>query len=866
MTKLYYEKLLLSFFKYGLSVLVSLFISIFYYFNYGYFFHDDYSLFIFGDLINSDINKTPDVKVSLIFFLSFICCLLLLKKIDGNKIVEFSKVFRVRFLYVIPYVLTLLYSFLSIRLITTILGYNIHWGVECLSTLFLLIVCFLSRSKLYFSQALLSLSPLLYLSNNYLYAGKVINFTNTISLDILLYILTLVIFVITILEYKKKSYQYFSYSSLVFFLILTLGKFTFVYSLDEYHMGELFTSFHQLYDFASKSYVDYIPTKGYMQVVIGYVNDVFFHGDYLSLMPAIIVSNIIFIVLLTIVLKLRLSNFYILLLYIIGLPIIGDNFTGQYSLILPSIIALDYLYRKVNIALFLVFYFIINYLYFVYYNAFALAFFMATIPAVLYLTYKNRIKCYKSIRMKSTIILIFSFLLILILNYDYILKSLIYVLSNSKSNLLYWGNYGDVKYFLMSNLWIVPCSIFIFLLINRKLQFNERNVIWISYLVISPFVLLGYMEGRADITYVRAHYFTIVYLNVLIASIIMLWAKNDVRIKLMAIFLIMVSFIYYGKYIKFNPISNLDSYSITRIPDNLKYIKHSEIPKLGQGFILNERYDDLYKEYNLFKKLKENETFLIIDDYVTQSARYSIFNKKIPTISHSVLNISSIREQISELDKISRSNVEIVRISSGLKRYQLIYKYFIDKENYNVYAYDNKHYLISDEYFRRLDKLDIVKDEHYLESLSTNEFGLLPIKWGEALHNEVNILKKHNLNFNYKIANDFSSSLNEIIGNDPYFIYEFVGENIKGSSIDLINIKFPGKLKGQCRGQLFWSVSNTFRESDSVRFYFSGGNNIIPLSMNFNWLRGDIKYLRFDVDSCFSEVNSKATFSFYSYK
>jgi hypothetical protein len=289
--------------------------------------------------------------------------------------------------------------------------------------------------------------------------------------------------------------------------------------------------------------------------------------------------------------------------------------------------------------------------------------------------------------------------------------------------------------------------------------------------------------------------------------------------------------------------------------ENYTFIKNSKIPNLKNGIIDKNTLEELEKEYYLFDIiLDHNETFLLIDDYTTQSARYFLYNKKIPTKSHSILNVTNIESQIQELENFKQDNVKIVRISNGLMRYYIFYDYFINGVHNNKYVYtiyNEKEYLIESEKFDQYkDIIGLIELEMPL--LSKLEFGFLPIKWGKKLEPLENLVEEK-ININIISSNQVDVKGNKIIIQNTYdpFIVIALEDEINGNNVDYVRMNIESTNRTFFRGNIYWkNKSISFNENDKVGFNLSSGNIIVPIGMNLNWkLTNNITHIRIDFDN-----------------
>lgn len=337
--------------------------------------------------------------------------------------------------------------------------------------------------------------------------------------------------------------------------------------------------------------------------------------------------------------------------------------------------------------------------------------------------------------------------------------------------------------------------------------------------------------------------------------------KRENKIFMLLLFsTLLLPFIFNSKipYLNLKSIINFDRFkSITINSTSSEFVKNSDIPNLGQGFIEKSRLLDLQKEYQLINILNTDENFLIIDPYVSQSARYSIFDKKVPTKSHSVLNISSLNSQSDELKKLKESNVKIIRITEGINRYHIFHRYIFSLDFIPI-NYNNKYFLISKDVIDRIHKnLEFSINENILERFSVKNFDLLPIKWGSAFTKESKYLEILNTKLDVISTNDVTSintNSYKLGDKDPFVVYEF-RENYSLPTSDMITIELEGIKKDKCLAQLFWRSNENFSEKNSIKFQISNGYNVVPIGMNLDWKEtSNLKNIRLDIDNCNNET------------
>lgn len=872
------------------ALLLSLVLAILYYLNNinGI---DTYNQFIYGDTINLSYSKITDYRFLLLFSVFFIFLFVMFDKVKFIKqsiircvvvikslqIIEENnpkilKVFNLicstlqeikankLTLIVFNMILVLFFSYLSSKILFSLIGseYYSIFNRNVFIILMTAISLSLKKRSCLASQLFLSASPLVYLNERYIYDGGVVHFQASEQLNYLLCSIALVSLVISINDVRRNNSK-ISFSLLVFICITLIGESSRVYSLDEYHFGEIFTNFHQGVSLSQSYYSSYIPTKGFMHTFIGFVNSIFYDGGYTTIGLSIKLSSLITSILILGILSLFYRKTIILALLIIGLPL-----NGHYAPILVGLCLLSSKRVVNNSYNFVLASLLFSFIYFVYYNAFSIAFGLVIFPVLVF--HLKEIITHKYYPNKWHSFLFVSSVLLFVCFFDYISSSIGYALSNSSSNLLYWGNPGNLKSLLKGNLWILIPMMFFPLFYTKKIALNKENALWISFLIIFPFTILSYLEGRADWKFTRAFAYTAFCLPILFAFINSKSIELNRDNKLIFSSLALILFLFNNNQV-FNRVKDVGNFhnvfSDNIISKDYILINESEIPNLGNGFIDKSRYQDLKDEYSLISMLSSDETFLVIDEYVTQSARYSIFDKLVPTLSHSILNISSLKLQSEELIKVKKSNVKIIRVSNGVRRYHLFFNYLASLD-FKFISFKGKDYLVAPEILESIkNKLEFNVNGSFVEKYSTKYFGLLPIKWGTALKSQMFALKRVNINYSISPIN---SSGNTINSRYPLAVYN-VNNQLQSSSVDLINLNFSIEKGLICNAQLFWDDGYGFNEAKSLNFKIGNGNNVIPLHMNFNWRNsGKILKLRFDFEQCDNKDVTFKGIQGYKYK
>lgn len=848
--------------------MIAFFLSMIFIYTYWFINHntlDLYDTFIFGDTINSLESKQIDLKLIPYFILFLAGSFFLLEKFNvltfffesGSR--SESKISSLKrrlnnswmnkFIFFLKIIAALFFSYYTFKILA-LLGFADDGHILFRNIFIISIICFSALFKQRFilvSQIGLCLSPLLFLSETYKYNGEIISFSPSLTFTMLMVGLTTITFLITLKEIKDNT-STVSTAFIIFVLTLIIGGLRRFYCLDEYHNGELFTAYHQIFELNQHSYSEFIPTKGFMHLIVGFINANIFEGGYITIAASIQVTKLLFGFFLVLFLKMFYRQEKILFLILLSLPIFGNYY--------PIIIGLLLLSSKKNTNddyLFLLSYVYFSFIFFIYYNAFGIAFAVSLLPVMIYRFY-SAIKNKRPPRLFHYVLFVLGLGLFAI-SFNLIFSSIQYVLNNSSANLLYWGNYGTINTLITSNLWVITLIALLILAYKNKIKLSSHNSIWLSFFTLFPFVILSYLEGRSDGTFDRANSFTFTYSVFLFAFVINRSSELSKKVTFLLFIIAFIPFVVAQKLPFFTLTnSSLNSFKIVHVNSHKdKYVSNSSLPKLGNGFIDKDRYEEIELEYKLIKKLYNDETFLIIGPYASQAARYSIYNKRVPIKSHSLLNIPSLKLQSDELKKLKNENVKIIRLSKGINRHHLFHKYIFSLD-WRVIKYNKKEYLISPDLLARIEgNLDFDLIELALDTYSTKDFGPLPIKWGGAFENEQENLSTSEGYFEFLATHEIKNKNNDsyaIPDTPPDIVYRVI-DPTKLMSKDLITFKLQKSMSDICSAQFFWSTDTTFTEKNSVRFKVSNGYNTVPIGMNLNWkFATEITKIRIDFDVC----------------
>lgn len=842
---------------------------------------DIYKEFILGDTVFSNYSKDVDFMViklfMILFFIIFLTLLYIVKrycKINDEFEITIKTLFFNDNIYknTIIFLLAIFLSYYAANIILKLLSkysllelnnFKIILLTILLSTISIVLI---NKKGIMIPQLFLPLVFIELLLNSKIIIDNIeysIVFSNNLKLFAILCIIISYIFIFISL---KKNYR-ISFSTIVFFLFLanvSINSGSFLYPLDEYHNGEVITSYQQIFELDQDMYTSYVPVKGFSHIIIGFVNEIFFDGNYMSLSLSFGLSSFIILTICCFIFQYYIGRGYTLLIILAGLIPRSD-----YLLIPVFLLVLSDKRINTNPISFIIAYCYMSFIYIMYYQSFGMAFAGSLLPVIIIKMisiFKNKI-----IPNKYQILLLIFGILLFILSFDEIVGIIDYALTNSRNNKYYWGNSSGFNNsdefwikFIKSNIWVLLWIItFIYFIKNNK---EIRNKYIFYFYILFPIIIFSYMYGRHDGIMARVERYSIFSIQIIYIFLFYnIYNKKSRYSKCFLIILFLFSFTNFYPFNfnlnMFNLANNINFNNVYQYDSSYTFIKDSNIPNLKEGIIPIETYNSINKEFLLIDTLlEEDETFLVVDDYVTQSARYYIYNKKIPTISHSMLNITSIKSQIEEIKKVKNSNVKIIRYTpNGLKRYYIFYDYYLsmilDKNFVNI-EYGGYNYLIDkDKFIEYKDKLGLVEKEIDLNSLSTREFGYLPLKWGKGYNNTKEDLLSYNYTYNIKdISNikEVSDNKFKILDNkDPFIVYE-LEENINGDFIDYISYDFNSNSNNKntvC--SIYWAGEDgIFDESKKVFYNQENGKVVVPIGMNTNWkILNDIKYIRIDFEN-----------------
>ena len=132
----------------------------------------------------------------------------------------------------------------------------------------------------------------------------------------------------------------------------------------------------------------------------------------------------------------------------------------------------------------------------------------------------------------------------------------------------------------------------------------------------------------------------------------------------------------------------------------------------------------------------------------------------------------------------------------------------------------------------------------------------LPISWGNSqktLNERMSNIKGISFTATgFNNAKAIGSEKYQVIGNDPFIVYDISQHVISGSDAGILSFDFLcDKENTKPRMQVFWSADDYgITEKTSVRFNAHNGHVIVPLDAMPRWISaGQIKQVRIDLQN-----------------
>lgn len=839
--------------------------------------------------------------VGIIYFLSYI---LTDKKIEKSKIILllFSIYFFVLSIKAIVDKLIKNYEIISQNSIYFVVG-----------LLFLMIFYYLKKIDfqkidkfILLFQIPIPLVMLTFLTDKYLINGiekYKIHFSKRYIVAIILIILILL--GINIFQYKKKIEEIkinkkvsliLISSIIVVFIIHHSVMPIYYHSGDFWHWGEEVLPWHQLVNKHMTLYKNYSGTSGLYGLVLGFFQNMIFHGQSFSYLPSLVFRNIFWV-----------SLYSILCYFLVG---------GNFSLFIALLTFLPE-YNRINAIIVLILilsnsslikrriqwlqvYILLSILSVFYYPLNGVAGILGGFPFALvqlYLVFKD--KLYLDILKNKlfwtlNILLIYPFVLII----KYGIKLIKMILLFSSQTTLADGitAYGesippewfmkfvlDIK--LRNQFWYIFIFVtmilvillfiyllFIYMLKERKIidKLKNPSFFTLTFFIIAVPINYTFTIVRIDSVGLFGRTTATMMVALTFGLLVFLYKYGD-EILPKTLKLVLISFcIAVVILLQDRPPTGPDIRNLViplSLGDEIKNIKTSyklndvvyidgekeEIPELGKGFISNEKieYLKIYKEMKE-KLVKKDEYFWPL----WNRELIKIFDSKIPTKIDSPYLTKSLKSTKENLISMNEKPIFI----TDLLNYQSYYTFrWIIDNGYIMYRYKGVDFWIRpDRYQEVFGNIEEAK-KNMMEIYPSQEIAKIPYSLGNSMKSlSKRFIKEEKLNLDkinieYNQINEISKNKFEIINSeDPFFTIN-LSENINGGNFDFIYIellsnKSDKDLKNKVI-QLFWdSKEYSMSENRTIRFDYGNGKFLIPVGIHPAWTNSNLTKLRLDFD------------------
>jgi hypothetical protein len=511
------------------STLLAIFLAAIFYKRNIFSYIDNYNEFIYGDTIYVLYSKYIDILVVVLFgfilLISYSLINYIINKLISPRINHLDSIVEIlwkeTYIRIALKVLSIgILSWYSSFVLNWLLVFKIELGGYIYIRYIVFVIIFtvsvfmINKKGTLLSQIFL---PLIFLSlmqksTYYVESQSYIIYPN-VGLRILSGVLIILSYYYIFKAYKNNQWISFSTIIVLLFLLNTNGN-NLLYPSDEYHIGEMVTSYQQIYILGQDSYAEYIPVKGYMHIFAGFINHILFDNNYNSIIASFMMSAFILLTLFLGIIKKYIKTEYLFIL------LLCSAFVYNQYILIPIflLVLMDERIWKNNIN-YLVAYLYMAYIYILFYQSFGVAFSVALFPIFiwkLWLVIK-----YKKVPNIKQIILIIMGVIILFINLSTLIEIAEYSLLNSKSNLYYWGNFSGFSLdftknqelyfwfnFIIKSSWIFVWMFSIINLAKNVRYKNPKNILINTFFTIYPVIILSYMYARIDGNYARANSYT----------------------------------------------------------------------------------------------------------------------------------------------------------------------------------------------------------------------------------------------------------------------------------------------------------------------------------------------------------------------
>ncbi|ASR45678.1 hypothetical protein B4V02_02600 [Paenibacillus kribbensis] len=768
----------------------------------------------------------------------------------------------------------------------------------------------LTKILMYSSQLILPFITLVLVFGVYQTGSKIelhrSNYTLAIMASIasILFIYTLLL----ILKHRRievsNVWDYICWPSLIPLTIIMLYS-TPVYGgfvSDDFHLGEIFMPLQQMLNYGMKLNVDVMSIQGIMGPMYSLVNDYIFNGNLSSINYTFVAFPIIIGTMVVLLIKKLYGSKWAFLFIIFSLPILFESGMNRTYLIIPYVLILFHKNTLSNPVKWVIFYFWMSLIHCLYNPSMGAALTLAFLPLFGLMLYRSiKLKLWSKVFFEHRLLfcsLVVIQLCILAMLFPTLWGTVQFILDNGSANTLAYGislfsdaqaspdwfpkpfPYDKLNRLLWESIriggWVSTLLLFVGVTIfnvKKVISFNreKQTYLMILYCTISIVFLIlitGYSLGRLDSGSMhRSGSITFICFAFLIPALYVFFLKNKFNSVAYHIYLIVFAVLLgsvatFGQQQVFRITEKLMQPML--VPDNAIFVNGAKqgIPDVGEGFIAKERWKEMLDfESVLAKMLKEGETYA---DLTNRTLFYEITNKRVPTFysaDYLAANEEIQEKMIKNLDKEEPPLVFIgpaIRHDGGpasIRAYRL-YKWFLERD-YVYYQYNSLQFLVS--------RQRMLETKAYEDTTNAGENELrtifhqkdlksLPVAWGRNFKEMRDRFQSSPDNMSLSGSNEIVKEADGSIvtnGNDPYVSFK-LDHTVKGKDADflLIDLNIIGTQE-PFQGQLFWNSSNRkgekYDEDHSFLFNVVGGQLLIPLGSDPDWLRNTHNELRFDI-------------------
>lgn len=750
-------------------------------------------------------------------------------------------------------------------------------------------------------QIPLPLMMLTYFTNKYFLKDKlyIIPFSKRYMLLVLFIMICLIIS--NIIQYRKKKTQkenkklvMLSTIILIFLMHYYVAP-KFLHYGDFWHWGEEILPWHQLVTQKMRLYKDFSGTSGLYGIILGFFQNIIFHGTDISYLPSLAVTNIFWMLLVGIFCYFLIKDDFIL---VIALVISLTQYDRAHMLMLSLIILINnglinkriqWLQSYILLSILSVFYYPIN----------GVAVILGAGPFAcvqLYLICKEKINykvLYSKLFWGLNIALIYP--IVWTVKYGIGLVRMIFLLSSQArlaDGIVAYGHSSSPEWFMRfiidqnfrDKLWyiflytVIISVVLLFIYFFTLYMIQEKKLLekvkrpeflMLSFGCIAIPINYTLTTLRMDSTYLFARTINIIVIFIILDLLIYLYNYGDKILsrnsRIIGISICMIIAIIVQEKATFqkeymisfgNEIKNINnSYKI----EEMKYINGEQegIPRLGAGFMKEDSIEILKTYKNMIEKtVKENERFWPL----TARETLSIFNYKTPTKIDSPYLTKSLKATRENLNSMIEKPIFITNIWNYGTYYS--FRWIIDN-GYIMHKENNLEFWIRPDRYQEVYGDIENAQKKMLDEYPAQDLSKIPYSLGNSMKtlNKIFINKKE-INLNKlkietnQIENLGNGRLKILDDKDPFIILN-LSEVIKGKDYDFLYVEIKSNYKKdkERRVQIFWESEKLgVSENRSIWFIDKNGKLLIPMGMHPAWTFSNIIKIRIDFNEVVPET------------